>query len=297
MKLFRRQTLDSSPQTPEKKIKFSARLKEFFKQADITPDYWDELEELLLTSDVGVLVTEKILSSVRHLKKLDEIKDALQKVMGEMLPSHRLDLSSKPHVIMVAGVNGAGKTTSIAKLAARLKKEGKSVLLVAADTFRAAAIEQLKVWGERLDIPVVAQKQDSDSAAVAFDGVSSALAKGYDVVILDTAGRLHTNKNLMEELVKVKRVTGKALNGAPHDILLVLDSIVGQNGLAQAQTFNDALGLTGLILAKMDGTAKGGVILAIGGELHLPVSFIGLGEGIEDLHPFRPTKFIEGMLG
>lgn len=274
------------------KIKFTSRLRSFFGVSELTPEFWDELEELLLTSDVGLPTTQKIIGSVRDSRSIGEVKERLRQVMLKALRSHVPTLDAKPHVIMVVGVNGTGKTTTIAKLAGRLKKEGRSVLLVAADTFRAAAIEQLKVWGERLGLPVMAQKQDSDPAAVAYDGVKSAVAKGYDVVILDTAGRLHTNKNLMEELSKVKRVSGKAMPGAPHDILLVLDATVGQNGLSQARTFNEALNLSGVILAKMDGTAKGGVILAVAEELALPISFIGVGESVEDLEVFDPERFI-----
>lgn len=277
-------------------IKFITRLKSFFGVSELKPEFWEELEELLLTSDVGLSTTQKIIGSVKDSKKLEEVKEKLSFVIQEMLKSHQLTLSAKPHVIMILGVNGTGKTTTIAKLARKFKNEGKNVVLVAADTFRAAAVEQLKIWGGRLGLPVVAQAQGSDSAAVAFDGVKSAIAKGSDVVILDTAGRLHTDKNLMEELLKVKRVVGKAMPGAPHDILLVLDATVGQNGISQAQTFNDVLGLTGITLAKMDGTAKGGVVLAISNELGLPISLIGTGESLGDLETFDSTKFVRDIL-
>jgi fused signal recognition particle receptor len=278
------------------KTGFGKKIKSFFTRSDIGPDFWDELEELLLTSDVGLPVVRKIIDSSSHLKKIDEVKSNLSKVMSGLLKSHDIELREKPHVIMVVGVNGTGKTTTIAKLANKFKDEGKKVLLVAADTFRAAAIEQLKIWGERLELPVVAQKPDSDPAAVSYDGIQSAISKEYDVVILDTAGRLHTKKNLMDELLKVGRVSGKALDGAPHDTLLVLDATIGQNGLAQAQTFHEVLGLTGVIITKMDGTAKGGVIFSITEELGLPVSFIGIGEQMTDLKEFHPEPFVAEII-
>jgi len=294
MGLFRKSSKEENDasrfETP--KSKFSSRLKSFFKRQELTPEFWDEFEEILLSSDVGLETTEKIIASVKNTKTMDALKEQLCHIVTETFKVHQLNFEVKPTVIMVVGVNGAGKTTTIAKLTHQLKSEGKSVMLVAADTFRAAAIDQLKVWGDRLGVTVVAQQPDSDPAAVAFDGIQSAIAKGVDVVILDTAGRLHTNKNLMEELTKIKRVSGKALDGAPHEILLLLDATVGQNGLNQAQTFNEALGLTGAIIAKMDGTAKGGVILAIADQLSLPISYIGVGETLEDLEPFDPARFI-----
>jgi len=273
-----------------------SRFKSFFKRTDVTPEFWDELEELLLTSDVGLPVTEKMIGAVKNKKHMEEVKEEMHKEMSSLLNAHEILLTNRPHVIMVVGVNGTGKTTTIAKLANKFKNEGKKVMLVAADTFRAAAIEQLRIWGDRLGVPVVAQKQDSDPAAVAFDGVKSAIAKEYDVVILDTAGRLHTNKNLMDELEKVKRVSNKAMEGAPHDTLLVLDATIGQNGLSQVDKFHEVLGLTGVILTKMDGTAKGGVIFSVAGEHNLPISFIGIGEKLEDLQAFKPDEFVRGIV-
>lgn len=265
-------------------------------KSEVGPEFWDELEELLLTSDVGLSVVDQIVANTKKAKKIDEVKSNLREVMSAFLKSHDIKLNNKPHVIMVVGVNGTGKTTTIAKLANRFKRDGKKVLLVAADTFRAAAIDQLKIWGERLELPVIAQNPDSDPAAVAFDGIKSAQAKDYDVVILDTAGRLHTKKNLMDELLKVKRVSNKAQEGAPHDTLLVLDATIGQNGLVQAKTFHEFLGLTGVMLTKMDGTAKGGVIFSVTGELGLPVSFIGVGEQMDDLEEFHPSTFVNEIL-
>lgn len=275
---------------------FSNKLKSFFKVSELKPEFWEELEEILLSSDVGLPSAQKIIAAAKGSKKIDEVKQKLRDVMSGLLLSHKIEIKERPYVIMVVGVNGTGKTTTIAKLAGRFKKEGKGILLVAGDTFRAAAVEQLKVWSDRLGVALIAQKPDSDPASVVFDGIRSAEAKKFDVVILDTAGRLHTNKNLMEELSKVKRVAAKALPGAPHEIILVMDATVGQNGLAQAREFNDVLGLTGVILAKMDGTAKGGVIFTIADELKLPISFVGTGEGAEDIEEFEPSRFVSGIL-
>jgi fused signal recognition particle receptor len=217
--------------------------------------------------------------------------------MMEMLGAKAQAVEASPRVILVLGVNGVGKTTTIAKLARSFRESGKSVLLVACDTFRAAATEQLKEWGSRVGCEVVAQGEGADAAAVAFDGVSKAGAKGYDVVILDTAGRIHTKSNLMEELRKIDRVIGRALPGAPHDKLLVIDSTVGANGLSQAREFHKALGLTGVIVTKLDGTAKGGVLLAISGELGIPITHIGVGEKMDDLKPFDPAEYVKTILG
>lgn len=276
-------------------FKFTEKFRTFFKKTEISPEYWSELEEMLLGADVGLEVTAKLIDSLRGSKNADEIKIKLRTVVSEMIKTHKIVAQRRPHVIMVVGVNGSGKTTTIAKIAKKYKEKGKSVMLVAADTFRAAAVDQLQIWGDRIGAPVVAQTTGSDSAAVSFDGVKSAIAKNIDVVLVDTAGRLHTNKNLMDELTKVKRVIGKAMADAPHDILLVLDSTIGQNGLNQAKVFNESLGLTSVALTKMDGTAKGGIILSVGSELGLPISFVGTGEAVDKIEEFSVEHFVNSL--
>ncbi len=264
---------------------------------------FEELETILLTSDVGVDATEALLSALRARVKRDRLSDAAQlkaaliEVMADLLaPLEKpLDVSGhKPFVIMMVGVNGAGKTTTIGKLAHWFQDQGKSVLFAAGDTFRAAAREQLKVWGERNDVTVIAQ-EGGDAAAVIYDAIQAAKARGIDVVLADTAGRLPTQLHLMEEIKKVKRVIAKAEPSAPHEILLVLDANTGQNGLAQVKAFDEALGLTGLVVTKLDGTAKGGVLAAIAKTRPIPVRFIGVGEAKEDLQPFRAREFVEAL--
>lgn len=279
----------------------------FLGKKEIDDDLLDELEMILLTADIGIETTDRIIQNLtdqvsrKELKDPEALYESLKIQLREILHpvEQPLDISQKPagepFVILVVGVNGAGKTTTIGKLANKFTKEGKSVMLAAGDTFRAAAVEQLQTWGERNDVPVIAQKTGADSAAVIFDAVQSAKAKGVDVVIADTAGRLHTQSNLMEELKKVKRTITKVLPSAPHEVLLVLDSGTGQNALNQAKLFNEAVMLTGLALTKLDGTAKGGVIFALANQLQIPVRFIGVGEGIEDLRPFQVNEFIEAL--
>lgn len=258
--------------------------------------FWSELETTLIESDVGVDTTTKLIGAVKSSKTMQDIKLSLcEKILG-VFPKNTVSIKSKPHVILVLGVNGVGKTTTIAKLAKLYKDQGKKVLLVAADTFRAAAVEQLKEWGVSLGLEVVAQGSGADAAAVAFDGVEKAKAKGFDIVIIDTAGRLHTKQNLMEELKKVARVIGKAFDGAPHERVLVIDATVGGNGLNQAREFNEAMNLTGIVVAKLDGTAKGGVILAVASELGVPITHIGVGEKMDDLKPFDATQFVGSIL-
>ncbi len=278
----------------------------FLGKKQIDDELLEELETALLTADVGVestrLLIEKL--SQRLARKQLADGDALMKALHEEMQAllapcdHPLviDTSRKPYVILVVGINGAGKTTTIGKLAQRLKKNGHSVMLAAGDTFRAAAVEQLKVWGERNDVPVVAQQTGCDSASVIYDALASAQSKGVDVLIADTAGRLHTASNLMEELKKVKRVLGKLDTEAPHETLLVLDAGTGQNAINQAQQFHQALGLSGIALTKLDGTAKGGVLFAISQRLKLPIRFIGVGEGIDDLRTFHAGEFVEALL-
>ena len=271
---------------------------ELFARRRVDESAFEEIETALLQADCGVAATQALLASLRRQKLEDgaALKDALRRALVELLQplEKTLEVSEKPFVIMVAGVNGSGKTTSIGKLAKWLQVQGRSVLLAAGDTFRAAAREQLVVWGERNGVPVVAQA--GDPGAVVFDALGAARARGIDVVIADTAGRLPTQLHLMEEIRKVKRVAAKAQAGAPHEVLLVLDAGTGQNALAQVKAFDAALGLTGLIVTKLDGTAKGGVLCAIAREQPVPVLFVGVGEGIDDLRPFAARDFAEALL-
>jgi len=266
----------------------------------------DELETRLIAADVGIETTGKILGSLRsrvERKELADLEALLAALRGALLEIIQpvaqplvIDSAQRPYVILVVGVNGSGKTTTIGKLAHRLKDEGRKVVLAAGDTFRAAAIEQLQVWGERNDVPVIAQAAGADPAAVAFDALQSAKARGADVLVADTAGRLHTQSNLMEELKKVKRVLGRVDPTAPHEVLLVLDAGQGQNALAQAQQFHQAVGVTGIVLTKLDGTAKGGIVLAIADRMKLPIRYIGVGESAEDFDVFDAAQFVEAVL-
>lgn len=277
----------------------------FLGKKAIDDDLLEELETRLLTADVGVEATGVIMRNLtqkvarKQLADSEALYQALQQELTEMLlPVEQplvIDTSHKPYVILVVGVNGAGKTTTIGKLAKRLQNEGKKVMLAAGDTFRAAAVEQLQVWGERNRIPVIAQHTGADSASVIFDAVQAAKARGIDVLIADTAGRLHTKDNLMEELRKVRRVIGKLDAGAPHETLLVLDAGTGQNALNQAKQFHNAVPLTGLALTKLDGTAKGGVIFALAKQSALPIRYVGVGEGIDDLRPFEARPFVQAL--
>ena len=266
----------------------------------------DELETRLITADVGVETTERILSGLRKKvarKELGNLDALLQALRNSLLTVLRpaaiplvIDRSIVPLAILVVGVNGAGKTTTIGKLARRMKDHGLKVMLAAGDTFRAAAVEQLQIWGERNAVPVIAQAAGTDPAAVAFDALQAAKARGIDVLLADTAGRLHTQSNLMEELKKVKRVMSRVDALAPHEVLLVLDASQGQNALQQAKLFNDALGVTGVVLTKLDGTAKGGIVFAIASELKIPIRFIGTGETAEDFDEFDAEAFVDALL-
>jgi fused signal recognition particle receptor len=271
----------------------------------IDDELYEDLETVLITSDVGMDATSLLMADLRRHVKAQRLTDAaqLKEALGECLYrllrplAQPLDVSGhKPFVIMMCGVNGAGKTTSIGKLAKYFQNQGKSVLLAAGDTFRAAAREQLMTWGDRNNVTVIAQ-QGGDAAAVIFDAVQAAQARGIDIVLADTAGRLTTQAHLMEEIKKVKRVIAKALPGAPHEVLLVLDANTGQNALSQTKAFDDALGVTGLVLTKLDGTAKGGIIAAIAKAHPIPVRFIGVGEGLDDLRPFAAEEFVAALLG
>ena len=289
-----------------------ARLSGMFRAGrTLDADFYDELETVLLTADVGVAATAHLLENLRaratqeHFTDAAELKEALREALLALLRpiAVALDVSAhKPFVIMLAGVNGAGKTTSIGKLANYYRLQGEKILLAAGDTFRAAAREQLMIWGERNGVTVIAQ-QSGDAAAVIFDAINAATARDIDIVLADTAGRLPTQLHLMEEIKKVKRVIDKALPGAPHEVLLVLDANTGQNALTQVKAFDDAIGVTGLVLTKLDGTAKGGVIAAIAHlrshdprRPSIPLRFIGVGEGLDDLQPFNAEQFVEALL-
>ena len=270
---------------------------------EIKADTWDDLEALLIQADLGIDTTASVLDELKRitrtegLTRANELTNALRADLRKRLDSlPPLNLQNHPSVVLVVGVNGSGKTTTIAKLAARFQAEGKSILVGAADTFRAAAVDQLQVWGDRLKFEVITGAPESDPGAVAFNAVQAGIARGVDIIMIDTAGRLHTRFNLMEELKKVYRVVGKALPGAPHEVWLVLDATTGQNALQQARSFKDAVNVTGVILSKLDTSARGGMAFAIQKVLGLPILFAGLGEKPEDLQPFDPDAFVEGIL-
>jgi len=280
------------------------RLATLFGATDITNETWDELESLLIQSDMGIATTTEIIQALRQRVRADGLTasaDLSQALRDELLrrldTAPQIDLSAnKPAVVMLVGVNGSGKTTTAAKLGRQFAGQGRKVLLAAADTFRAAAVDQLQVWGERLNLPVIAGQPNADPGAVAFDSVQAAQSSGSDILLIDTAGRLHTRFNLMEELKKVHRVVGKAMPGAPHAVWLVLDATTGQNALLQARAFKDAVQVNGVILAKLDSSARGGMAFAIQKELGLPILFAGLGEKPEDLTPFDREAFVDGIL-
>lgn len=277
----------------------------FLGKKTIDAEMLEEIETLLLTSDIGVAATQEIIADLtaqvarKQLNDADALMSSLKNHLSRLLQPCEQPLiisgEKKPFVILMVGVNGAGKTTTIGKLAKQLQQEGKKVMLAAGDTFRAAAVEQLQVWGERNQIPVIAQHTGADSASVIFDALQAAASRGIDVLIADTAGRLHTKDNLMQELQKVKRVLSKIDPAAPHEVLLVLDAGTGQNALTQADQFHAAVNLTGVVLTKLDGTAKGGIIFAIAKKLGLPIRFIGVGESVDDLRPFVADEFVEAL--
>ncbi|MBC2703280.1 signal recognition particle-docking protein FtsY [Desulfobacula sp.] len=264
---------------------------------------FEELEELLVTSDLGVDVTmemmERIKKTAKKLSNADELKQVLKEELIGLFPKNsdtaKKKKTTKPHVIMVVGVNGTGKTTTLGKLAMKFTSQGEKVLIAAADTFRAAAIEQVEIWANRSNASIVKHKEGADPAAVAYDSVEASLARDIDVVLIDTAGRLHTQKNLMEELKKIKRSINKKFPGAPHEVLMVLDATTGQNAISQANLFNEAVGLTQIALTKLDGTAKGGIVAAIASTMKLPIKYIGVGEKIEDLQDFDSKLFINAL--
>ena len=275
-------------------------------QKTIDANLLEQLEDQLLMADVGIQATQAITTQLTERLERNQLKhgetlfNVLKQTMEDILHPCELPLQAvsndSPFVILMVGVNGAGKTTTVGKLAQQFKSQGKRVMLAAGDTFRAAAVEQLHSWGERLDIPVIKQEQGSDSASVIFDALQSAKARNIDILIADTAGRLHTQKNLMDELEKIKRVMAKLDDAAPHETLLVLDANTGQNALSQAKSFKDIVGVTGVIITKLDGTAKGGMIFSVAEQLNLPIRYIGVGESVEDLRPFKSHEFVNALL-
>ncbi len=274
----------------------------FINMREVDEDLFDELEEILITADVGVAGTEKILEKLRYIVKAEKITDServydeLKKIIAEMIgDGDGLDLSTTPSVILVIGVNGVGKTTSIAKIANNLKSEGKKVVLAAADTFRAAAIDQLQIWADRIGVDIIKHNEGSDPAAVVYDAVNAAKAKRADVLIVDTAGRLHNKKNLMDELAKINRVISREAPDSSRETLLVLDATTGQNAIIQAKEFKNAADITGLVLTKLDGTAKGGIVISIKEELGIPVKYIGVGEKADDMQPFVAEDFVRAL--
>jgi fused signal recognition particle receptor len=311
-------SVETTAKAPQPELSFTQRLKQglsktrnllgsqlnsLFGGGKIDAETYEELETILLTSDIGVAATQKLLDNLKKRVKRESLEDtsllkhALKTELLAVLSPLEVPLQTNTHapcVIMLAGVNGAGKTTTIGKLAKLFQSQGNSVLIAAGDTFRAAAREQLQVWGERNNVHVIAS-EGGDPAAVIFDAVNSAIAKKIDIVIADTAGRLPTQLNLMDEIKKVQRVIGKSLPGAPHEILLVIDANTGQNAVSQVKAFDDALGITGLVLSKLDGTAKGGVIAAIAEARPIPIRFIGIGEAIDDLRPFSAQEFVDAL--
>ncbi|MCI8827260.1 MAG: signal recognition particle-docking protein FtsY [Ruminiclostridium sp.] len=280
------------------------KLNVFSAFSAIDEDFYEELEEGLILSDMGMDAALEAVEQLRKrvkeekLREPEAVKDCLRGLLAEMLNvgETELDLSGTPAVVLMIGVNGAGKTTTIGKLSQRLKGEGKRVLLAAADTFRAAAADQLSVWADRVQVDVIRHEQGSDPAAVVFDAMNAARARRADVVLVDTAGRLHNKQNLMNELNKIRRVVDRECPEGSCEVLLVLDATTGQNGLIQAKQFGESAGITGIVLTKLDGTAKGGIVLAIARELGLPVKFVGLGEGVEDLQPFDAQEFVQALI-
>ena len=278
-------------------------LSNVFTASEIDDDFYDDLEESLILADLGVDTALKAVAALRktvkeqHLKETEEAKAALKGILVEMLNvgETELNIGTKPSVILVIGVNGVGKTTTIGKIAAQLVGQGKNVLLVAGDTFRAAAADQLEVWAARAKASIVRQHEGADPASVVYDGIQSAKAKGADVIIIDTAGRLHNKQNLMNELNKISRIVDRELPGADKEVLLVLDGTTGQNGLIQAKQFKEIAGVTAVALTKLDGTAKGGIVIAVADTLQIPVKFIGVGEQVDDLMPFEADPFVEAL--
>ena len=320
MKFFSRKNNTEKPANDlaQEKGSISSRLRNALKRTrsgledifagkrEINAEFLEDLESSLIMADIGAQMTDEIIQSLtqslnrNELKDIDSVKQALRTFLISSLKANvagkDISNSEKPHVIFVVGVNGVGKTTTIGKLANNFKKEGKRILLAAGDTYRAAAVEQLQIWGDRIDVPVIAQQTGADSASVIYDAIESARAKDIDVVIADTAGRLHNKDNLMEELAKIKRVASKLSDNAPHEVLLVLDAATGQNALSQMSEFHKAVDVTGLVLTKLDGTAKGGILISLAKQFPVDIKYIGVGEGIDDLKVFEAELFVDALI-
>ena len=320
MKFFGRKNNTEKPDndSAQKKGSISSRLRNALKRTrsgledifagkrEINTEFLEDLESSLIMADIGAQMTDEIIQSLtqslnrNELKDIDSVKQALRTFLISSLKANvagkNISNSEKPHVIFVVGVNGVGKTTTIGKLANNFKKEGKRILLAAGDTYRAAAVEQLQIWGDRIDVPVIAQQTGADSASVIYDAIESARAKDIDVVIADTAGRLHNKDNLMDELAKIKRVASKLSDNAPHEVLLVLDAATGQNALSQMSEFHKAVDVTGLVLTKLDGTAKGGILISLAKQFPVDIKYIGVGEGIDDLKVFEAELFVDALI-
>ena len=320
MKFFSRKNNTEKPDndSAQKKGSISSRLRNALKRTrsgledifagkrEINAEFLEDLESSLIMADIGAQMTDEIIQSLtqslnrNELKNIDSVKQALRTFLISSLKANiagkNISNSEKPHVIFVVGVNGVGKTTTIGKLANNFKKEGKRILLAAGDTYRAAAVEQLQIWGDRIDVPVIAQQTGADSASVIYDAIESARAKDIDVVIADTAGRLHNKDNLMDELAKIKRVASKLSDNAPHEVLLVLDAATGQNALSQMSEFHKAVDVTGLVLTKLDGTAKGGILISLAKQFPVDIKYIGVGEGIDDLKVFEAELFVDALI-
>ena len=320
MKFFSRKNNTEKPDndSAQKKGSISSRLRNALKRTrsgledifagkrEINAEFLEDLESSLIMADIGAQMTDEMIQSLtqslnrNELKDIDSVKQALRTFLISSLKANvagkNISNSEKPHVIFVVGVNGVGKTTTIGKLANNFKKEGKRILLAAGDTYRAAAVEQLQIWGNRIDVPVVAQQTGADSASVIYDAIESARAKDIDVVIADTAGRLHNKDNLMDELAKIKRVASKLSDNAPHEVLLVLDAATGQNALSQMSEFHKAVDVTGLVLTKLDGTAKGGILISLAKQFPVDIKYIGVGEGIDDLKVFEAELFVDALI-
>ena len=320
MKFFSRKNNTEKPDndSAQKKGSISSRLRNALKRTrsgledifagkrEINAEFLEDLESSLIMADIGAQMTDEIIQSLtqslnrNELKDIDSVKQALRTFLISSLKANvagkNISNSEKPHVIFVVGVNGVGKTTTIGKLANNFKKEGKRILLAAGDTYRAAAVEQLQIWGDRIEVPVIAQQTGADSASVIYDAIESARAKDIDVVIADTAGRLHNKDNLMDELAKIKRVASKLSDNAPHEVLLVLDAATGQNALSQMSEFHKAVDVTGLVLTKLDGTAKGGILISLAKQFPVDIKYIGVGEGIDDLKVFEAELFVDALI-